>query len=210
MMQLFYVYNSTHRPEVGFSPYFLFHGRTYERRIIPDISADHISGVPNLRLSPADRQIELQRHYAMALSTVRNRLKVQHKAHEVRMALADVAPHFDIGSHVMVHLGDSNGGISTKVRCHAGPFKVTTRIDSCTYKISGEDGIEIAVSGRKLLDYKPSLADMLGTNSLAASAVGAAEARLLSYNVRARSNVTFQNEVDGIDDQALDEDLAIC
>ena len=90
-------------------------------------------------------------------------------------------PHFEPGELVLLQLGDSNGGVMIKNRAHAGPFKIVRRASTTTYTITGADAREVVVHGFRLGAYRPTLADIFGNSTLAASAVGAAQARLLYY-----------------------------
>ncbi len=81
-----------------------------------------------------------------------------------------------------MHLGDSNGGFGDKLRCHAGPFQVVERVSNAQYKVQGSDRIPVIIHAAKLLKYRLSYADINGQGHLAASAVGAAQARLFRYN----------------------------
>jgi hypothetical protein len=102
---------------------------------------------------------------------------------ELVRAYSDETPHFSPGDLVLLLLGDSNGGVTRKNRSHSGPFRVISRTSTANYVIAGADEKEVTVHGFHLVEYTPSLADMRGVNSLAATAVGAAQARLFNFHL---------------------------
>ena len=81
----------------------------------------------------------------------------------------------------MVHLGNSNGGHSIKLRSHAGPFEVVSRPSNANYIVQGGDGRGVLIHAAKILIYQPTFADLRGVGVLAPSAVGAALSRLFTY-----------------------------
>jgi hypothetical protein len=106
------------------------------------------------------------------------RYAAYHNLAEIKNLMANDLPNFNPNDLVLVHLGDSNGA-SSKARSHAGPFMVTRRESTITYLVKGADDVEVAIHAIKLCKYKLTNADLLGTNSLAASALGAAQSRML-------------------------------
>ena len=112
---------------------------------------------------------------------VRERFAKKRRFSELDQLLADEVPHFEVDSLVLLSLGDSNGGFMIKNRGHSGPFRVVKRSSTSNYVISGADETPVVVHGYKLFPYTPTLADCQGSGSLAASAVGAAQSRLLHF-----------------------------
>ena len=97
------------------------------------------------------------------------------------MVLFGDVPHFNANDWILLTLGDSNGGFMIKNRCHGGPFKVIKRLSSSSYLICGADEVPVKVSACRVGPYVHTLADVLGSTGLAASALGAAQARLMNF-----------------------------
>ena len=124
----------------------------------------------------------------MLKDIVRRRFTKRALHTELLRALEVEIPHFETGSLVMVELFEATSQYMQKARCHGGPFLVVRRPFTSIYVIRGADGREAVVHGYKLatpgseLDamHYNLLSDELQYHQLlAASAVGAAENRLL-------------------------------
>ncbi len=89
---------------------------------------------------------------------------------------------FSVGDLVLVSLGDAVPHLAhQKSKMHAGSFKISVKLSGNNFAVKGADGVEVAVHVNKLLPYSPCKADLVGNGTLAASAMGAAEARVLAH-----------------------------
>ncbi len=178
ILQFTAVYNATYCPEISATPHFARFGFDYPLGPLVGVTGSDPELTQGMRLSGI---ISSQKYF---IDSFRDALLAKAKYREIAAILRGSAlPHYNTNDLVLLHLGDSNGAYSTKTRCHAGPFKVLRSVSSSHYMICGADSIPVTVPTVKLITYCPSLADLLGHGNLAASAVGAAEARLLQYNV---------------------------
>ncbi len=190
LIQLVALYNGLYNAVVGNSPYYLMYLNDFtlnSAQALLNTSSAVGSKLPmhkyNSPVSSMESSLALLASNQVKLLQVL-KSKFQRHAGNVEMARAftDHVPHFDIGSEVLVLLGDSNGGYLFKNRAHAGPFRIHSQSSSTTYIIYGNDHKLVSIHGYKLLTYEMSLADMLGNHGLAHSAVGAAAARLLYFD----------------------------
>jgi hypothetical protein len=102
---------------------------------------------------------------------------------EIQNWFNNVSRVYPVGSLVFVLLGDSVPLGMSKAKAHAGPYVVSHIINSSNYAVAGADNIPVPVHVNKLLPFSPSAADISGSigSSLAASAIGAAEARIFAH-----------------------------
>ena len=181
ILQLESIYNSLYNPTIGSSPWELVYTTT------PPSAANSpfLTGLEIAEASSTGETMvaELRKRNAYLVGVCREKqLKLRHNW-EIQKALTHDIHHFQNNDLVLLHLANSNGGVSEKTRCHAGPFKVISRESTTRYRISGGDNKAVSVSGTKLMPYAPSRADLFGQGSIAPSAVGAAQSRLLGYEL---------------------------
>ena len=180
--QLTAVYNALYHPEVGNAPYTLLHNREYSVSTAHQtLAAVHAAQKPTSGFSMEQWLVQIRARHDAALRVVKARFVTRRRFAELELALSGEVPHFEPHDLVLLRLGDSNGGFMIKNRCHSGPFDVVRRPSTTQYFIAGGDGVPVLVHGYRLLEYTPTLADVLGNSGLAASAVGAAQARLLYF-----------------------------
>ena len=172
-------YNSMYHSELGTTPYTLFHGISYSSVSQAPLLTGQRLHQDQSTAEQALRQMQVDRDRITKI--LKERYLKKHQALELVRAFSDSVPSFLPGSLVLLLLGDSNGGVTRKNRAHAGPFKVIHRESEANYVIAGADEKEVTVHGFHLVEYTPSLADMRGDNTLAATAVGAAQARLFNF-----------------------------
>jgi hypothetical protein len=182
ILQLTAIYNATYNLEIGHTPYFF----TFMQDYPSGFMLGEIDGSKETDTNPASMLAQLISAHHYFRDEFRRQLLRQNKYEEVSRILAggDAIPNFATNDWVLLHLGDSNGHYTTKSRCHAGPFKVLNRVSSSSYSICGADSVPVIVAAVKLNHYVPTIADMLGNGSLAASASGAAWARVLQFQQR--------------------------
>ena len=179
--QLTAIYNATYHPEVGNSPYYLLFQREYDSTVAEHlITAEYAKKKVN-GYTAEQWIVKLRDQHKACVDLVKARFITRRRFAELQHALSDIVPHFEKDDLVLLGLGDSNGGFMVKNRCHAGPFKVLRRPSTTQYIICGGDERPVNVHGFRLYPYTPTLADALGNGSLAASAVGAGQARLLEF-----------------------------
>lgn len=184
------IYNGSYHREISNTPYFLHNKSDYEFDYSPGIN----TGISNnerkrKRVDGGGEKVtipqliaEKDNEYKIVMQLIRESHMKLHREYEIKQVLSGNYTHFSNEALVMIHLGDSNGGHGDRYRCHAGPFKIKERISNSQYKVYGADRKEVVVHAAKLLKYKFTYSDLAGQGRLAASAVGAAEARLLRYN----------------------------
>jgi hypothetical protein len=175
------VFNGTYHTEVANTPYFLMYGREYNSHLSTVVLAEVYASRKLGSLTMEQYLVKFKSYHDKAVEVVRARFVSRRQFLELERALSDDVPHFEPDALVLLQLGDSNGGFVIKNRCHAGPFKVIRRVSNSNYLIAGGDEEAVMVHGFKLCTYVPTLADVNGTSVLAASAVGAAQARLLNF-----------------------------
>ena len=175
--------NGLYKPVLGNSPFYLMFQREFILQPAHRLLTDDISPSKRRRIDTQEGILASRHHdHLVILQMLKARLRSSQKNVEMERAFANQVPSFAPGDLVLVLLGDSNGGYLFKNRAHAGPFKVDSRASTSTYLVHGNDSKLVSIHGFKLLPYEPSLADMLGHQGLAHSAVGAAAARLFHYD----------------------------
>jgi hypothetical protein len=183
--QLAACFNALYHPLLGNSPYYLMNGCDYELApLINSFGANYSSSVQPGRESAEVFTAQRAKDYRILLDLLRSRFLSKRRSVELERAFAHRVPTFDVDDRVLVLLGDSNGGYLMKNRAHAGPFRIVGRSSTSNYQVAGADNQVVDVHGFKLLRYSESLADLLGNQGLAGSAVGAAASRLLGFEDR--------------------------
>ena len=183
------VYNASYHQEIANTPYFLMYKEDFKLNFLPSSGT---SALPNsvLRKRKYGQSNELtleecmaiqESEYQAILQIIRDAQAKLANTYEFSQILSANYINLSEGQLALVHLGDSNGGMGDKFRCHAGPFRVVRRIANAQYLIAGADKIEVTVHAAKLLRYNFSYADLLGYGRLAPSAVGAAQSRLFRF-----------------------------
>jgi hypothetical protein len=152
--------------------------------LINSFGANYSSSVQPGRESAEVFTAQRAKDYRILLDLLRSRFLSKRRSVELERAFAHRVPTFDVDDRVLVLLGDSNGGYLMKNRAHAGPFRIVGRSSTSNYQVAGADNQVVDVHGFKLLRYSESLADLLGNQGLAGSAVGAAASRLLGFEDR--------------------------
>lgn len=181
---LMHTHNKTYDPKRGNTPFFIKFGREAPSTLDSELIMGNRSAFEAL----SNKSLEQALHESHKAATFADKLRIQLlakrvRAYEIKRALNMEVPSFGVGSLVLLHLGDSNGGYSDKTRCHAGPFEVVAQVSTSNYSIKGADEEVVTVHVYKLVPYQPTMADIMGYGCLAPSAVGAAQARLFGYEV---------------------------
>ena len=176
------LYNTTYCPAIGNSPYFSLNGREYDSNLV-DWSgiSTHKS---KSKEDPMDVSIKERYEVNNKLQKIiLEKFMKAKKNSEIDNLVNNRFPHFDIGDLVLVATADSNDSSKSKHNTHAGPFEIKGSIGSKTYLIAGAGDSKYAeVHCLKLINYIPSSADLVGSNQLAPSAIGAALARSFSHD----------------------------
>lgn len=186
LIHLTSTYNASYHAEIAQTPFFLMYGRDFDLHMIHSILPEGIQ-MRKKRQRDGRTIAEISAELDMQLKAIMElrdeQYQSQRQAHEIKKVMGawGCLPNFVPGSKILIHLGNSNGGHSTKHRCHAGPFEVVGRLSNSSYTVQGADLTPVVVHAAKLLAYVPTYADMVGGGRLASSAVGAAESRLLHF-----------------------------
>ncbi len=201
--QLATCFNALYHPILGNSPFYLMNGYDYELAPLLEVFGTNYTVTPSTvdRVSAELYTAQRARDYTLLLALLRARFLSSRRLVELERAFADRVPVFEVNDKVLVLLGDSNGGYLMKNRAHAGPFRIVGRSSTSNYQVAGADGKTVDVHGFKLLRYSESLADLLGNQGLAGSAVGAAASRLLAFEGDNSSPISilplFQSDILG-------------
>lgn len=188
LAQLTATYNGLYHPAIAHTPFYVLFGKTYHLNTALEFIAQ--KEITNTTSTAHQYAAKLAANHLTITKLLQERYLLSREHLELTRAFHNDIPHFEVGELVLLLLGDSNGGVLYKNRAHAGPFVIYRQDSSSTYIIKGGDGIEVAAHAFKLVAYTPTLADTLGIDSLSATAVGAAESRILQFST-AELNVSL-------------------
>jgi hypothetical protein len=182
------VYNASYHQEIASTPFFVLNKREFQVNFL-NVDSDNLHDRASKRRktkegdSYTEAEVAEQRNkeYGRVLSIIREHHAKLANTYEFSQVLAANYINLSEKELCLVHLGDSNGGMGDKFRCHAGPFQVVRRISNAQYIIQGADKLPVTVHAAKLMRYNFSYADLYGYARLASSAVGAAQSRLFRF-----------------------------